>query len=288
MGDPAAAMGFWEAWPLWREIVAVAIIAAAMCSFVGVYIVLRRVVFVSAAMSQMSGVGVAMAFFLCSVMHVEPHEAPLWLHPLWYAIAFAALGAGLFSLNLGHRRLASETLVGLGYLIAAGSVILILNSPRVSQEAHEVNDLLYGNAVVSTPAQLTIVALTAAVVALVHALFGKEFRFTMFDAEMARTLGLRTRGWSLLLFLTFALAISVSTRAIGALPAFAFMVIPPAVGLLIGDRMWSVFAISIGVGSVSAFLGYYASFRWSLPTGASMVVVSALFLVPSLLRLRAR
>jgi zinc transport system permease protein len=282
------AVGFWESWMLWRDIVAVAVIAAGLCSFVGVYIVLRRVVFVSAAMSQMSGVGVAMAFFLCSVVHVEPHQAPLWLHPLWYATAFAALGAALFSLNLGHRRLAGETVVGLGYLIAAGSVILILNSPRVTQEAHEVNDLLYGNAVVATPEQLKIMAGAALVVALVHALFGKEFRFTVFDAEMARTLGLRTRGWSLLLFLTFAVAISVSTRAIGALPVFAFMVIPPAVGLLLADRMWSVFTVSVTVGIGSAFLGYWASFRWSLPTGASMVVASAIFLIPGLVRLRIK
>jgi zinc transport system permease protein len=278
-------VGFWESWVLWRDIVAVAIIAAGLCAFVGVYIVLKRVVFVSAAMSQMSGVGVALAFFLCSVVGVEPHHAPLWLHPLWYATAFAALGAALFSFNLNHRRLAGETVIGLGYLIAAASVILILNSPRVSQEAHEVNDLLYGNAVVATPAQLVIMGVAALVVALLHGLFGKEFLLTAFDAEMASTLGLPTRFWSLLLFLSFAIAISVSTRAIGALPVFAFMIIPPAVALLLGSRLWSVFAISVAVAVVSAFAGYWASFRWSLPTGASMVLVSALFLVPGLVRL---
>ena len=281
-------VGFWESWQLWRDIVVVAIIAAGLCSFVGVYIVLKRIVFVSAAMSQASGVGVALAFFLCSVVGVEPHAAPLWLHPLWYATAFAALGAALFSLNLGSRRLAGETVVGLGYLVAAAGVILILNSPRVTQEAHEVNDLLYGNAVVATRSQLMIMGAAAIVVAIIHGLFSKEFVFTVFDPEMARTLGLKTRGWSLLLFLSFAVAISVSTRAIGALPVFAFMVIPPAVALLLGERLWAVFVISIVIGVVSAFAGYYASFRWSLPTGASMVVVSALFLVPGLIRLKLK
>ena len=282
-------VGFWESWALWRDIVVVAVVAAGLCSFVGVYIVLKRIVFVSAAMSQMSGVGVSLAFFLCSVMQVDPHAAPLWLHPLWYATAFAAAGAALFSLDVGHhRRLAGETVVGLAYLVAAASVILVLNSPRVSQEAHEVNDLLYGNAVVATAGQMAIVTIAAAAVAAVHLLFGKEFLLTSFDSEMARTLGLRTRGWSLLLFATFAVTISVSTRAIGALPVFAFMVIPPAVALLLVDRLWQVFAVAVGVGILSAFIGYWASFRWSLPTGASMVVVSALFLVPGLARLRLR
>jgi zinc transport system permease protein len=281
-------VGFWESWFLWRDPLSVAVIAAALCAFVGVYIVLKRIVFVSAALSQMSGVGVALAFFLAAVAGVDPHQAPIYLHPLWYSFAFAALGAILFSLNLGHRRIAGDTVVGVGYLVAAGAMLLVLNSPRVTQEAHEVNDLLYGNAVAVPPAQLWIMSGTSIIVGLIHALFGKEFVFVTFDPEMARTLGLPTRRWSLLLFLTFAVAISASTRAIGALPVFAFMVIPPAAGLLVGGRMWSVFAVSITVAVLSAVIGYWASFRWSLPTGASMVVVAALFFIPAALRLITR
>jgi zinc transport system permease protein len=283
-----AGAGFWESWFLWRDPLAVAIIAAALCAFVGVYIVLKRIVFVSAAMSQLSGLGVALAFFSASLAGVDPHHVPLWLHPLWFATAFAALGAYLFSANLGHRRVSGDTVVGLAYLISAASVILILNSPRVGQEAHEINDLLYGNAVAVPPEQLAIMAGSALSVALVHAVFGKEFIFTTFDSEMARTLGIATHRFSLLLFLTFSVVVSVSTRAIGALPVFAFMVIPPAVALLLAERMWSVFTVSVIVAVVSACLGYYASFRWSLPTGASMVVAAALFFVPGLIRLRLR
>src|SRR5258708_20772247 len=129
---------------------------------------------------------------------------------MWSAFGLAAPGAALFWLNLGHRRRGGETVVGVGYLIAAASVILILNSARVGQEAHEVNDLLYGNAVAVPPEQLKIMSGTAILIGLVHGVFGKEFVFTTYDAEMARTLGVRTRSWNLLLFLTFAAAISVS------------------------------------------------------------------------------
>ena len=187
-------------------------------------------------MSQMSGVGVALAFFLCGVSPASIRTTRrFYLHPVpWAILARGAWWRALFSVNLGNRRLSGETVIGIGYLVAAACVILILNSPRVTQEAHEVNDLLYGNAVAVPPEQLYIMSAAAIVVALVHGLFGKEFVFTAFDPEMARTLGLRTRFWSLLLFLTFAVAISVSTRAIGALPVFAFTVIPPAAALLLG------------------------------------------------------
>jgi len=280
--------GFWASWIFWRDPLAVAIIAAALSAFVGVYIVLKRIVFVSAAMSQMSGVGVAFAFFLCGVFAVDPHHAPFYLHPVPWAIAAAAVVARVFSGNLGNRRLAGESVIGIAYPVAAACVILILNSPHVTQEAHEVNDLLYGNAVAVPPEQLYIMSVAAIVVAVVHGLFGKEFLFTAFDPEMARTLGVRTSLWSLLLFLTFALAISVSTRAIGALPVFAFTVIPPAAALLVASRMWSAFALAIGIGVASAFLGYWASWQWQLPTGAAMVMASAFFLLLTVPRLAFR
>lgn len=280
------APGFWESWFLWRDPMAVAILAAALCAFVGVYIVLKRVVFVSAALSQLSGVGVALAFLLASMTGVDPHHAPIWLHPLWYALLFACAGAAFFSFNLHHRRVAGETVIGIGYLLGAAGLLLVLNF--VSQEAHEVNDLLYGNAVVVPAEQLKIMAGTALVVLLVHGLFAKEFVFVTYDPEMARTLGIPTRRWNLLLFLSVAVAISASTRAIGALPVFAFMVIPPAAGLLLGQRLWAVFALSVGVAVLGAAFGYYVSFHWSLPTGASMVMVTALFLIPGFVRLRLK
>ncbi len=276
------APGFFESWQLWREPLLVAGLAALLCAYVGVYIVLRRVVFVSAALSQMSGVGVAAAFFITSVVGIEPHRAPWYLHPLWFAFGFAAVGAALFSLHLTRRRLAAETVVGLGYLIAGAAMILVLNSPRVLQEAHEVNDLLYGNAVAVPPEQIWIMLATTSGVLILHGALSKDFIFVSFDEEMARTLGYRSWIWNLILFETFALAVSVSTRAIGALPVFGFMVLPPAAALLLGRRLWQVFALSVAFALAATFFGYWASFTWSLPTGASMVCVAALFLVPGL------
>ena len=280
--SPTEIPGFLESFELWRDPLIAATMAAALCAFVGVYIVLRRIVFVSAALSQMSGVGVAAAFFLASVLGVEPHHAPWYLDPLLLALLFGALGAALFSLPLGGRRIASETTVGIGYLVAAAAVILILNSPRVNQEAHEVNDLLYGNVVALQPGTLRILVITLVGLFAVHGLFYKEFVFVSFDAEMARTVGYRTWIWNLFLFETFAVAISVSTRAIGALPVFGLMILPAAAALLLGRRMWQVFSLAVGFAVAGTFIGYYVSWHWELPTGASIVVVTAVFLAPGL------
>src|SRR5438477_7381287 len=99
--------GFFEGYFLWRDALVVAALAAMLCAYLGVFIVLRRSVFVSAALSQMSGVGVAAAFWLAAELGYDPHATPVYLSPLVLASVFAAHGAALFSLHLARRRLAS-------------------------------------------------------------------------------------------------------------------------------------------------------------------------------------
>lgn len=281
-----ATPGFFESAFLWREPLAVAVLAAILCAWVGVFIVLRRMVFVSAALSQISGVGVASAFWLAPLLGHDPHAPPWYANPVVLAAAFAAVAAALLSAQISRRRLSTETVIAIGYLVAAASVIVVLNSPHVSEEAHEVNDLLYGNAVAVPPGALALMAATCATVLAFHAYFRKDLIFVSFDGEMARTLGYRTWLWDLLLFETFAIASSVATRSIGALPVFGLMVLPPAAALMVARRMWQAFALSLALAVVATGLGYYLSWVWSIPTGASIVVVAGVFLLPGLLALR--
>jgi zinc transport system permease protein len=94
--------------------------------------------------------------------------------------------------------------------------------------------------------------------------------------------------YELLLNLATAVVISVATRAVGALPVFAFSVIPAAAALMITDRMRLTIALAVLFGVISAALGYYVSWVEQLPTGATMVVVASIFLVPGLLNILRR
>jgi zinc transport system permease protein len=69
---------------------------------------------------------------------------------------------------------------------------------------------------------------------------------------------------------------------------FAFSVIPAAAALMIVERMRLAIALAVLFGVVSAAVGYYVSWVEQLPTGATMVVVASLFLVPGLLKILRR
>jgi zinc transport system permease protein len=282
---------FWAGRDLWMEPMIAGVLAGAILGYIGVFIVLKRMVFVSAALSEISGVGVAFAFYVGALAGIDPHAhsaLPILLEPTWFSLLFACLAALVFSLRPGHRKLASETIVGLGYIISSALVLAILNSPRIAQEAHAVGDILFGNAVVVPIQQIYALAGASILAVLVHVLFFKELLFVSYDPETAVVQGVGVFKYELILNLATAVVISVATRAVGALPVFAFTVIPAAAALLLTEKMRSTIVLSVVFGMIAAALGYYVSWVESLPTGATMVVVAALFLIPGLLRLLRR
>ena len=118
--------------------------------------------------------------------------------------------------------------------------------------------------------------------------FFKELLFVSYDPETATVLGVGVFRYELLLNVTRALVISVATRAVGALPVFAFTVIPAAAALMITERLGRTIALALAFGITAAAVGYYVSWVEELPTGASMVLVASVFLVPGLARLVRR
>jgi zinc transport system permease protein len=282
---------FWAGRDLWREPMIAGVLAGAVLGYIGVFVVLKRMVFVSAALSEISGVGVAFAFWLGAVLGIDPHAhaaLPLLLEPTWFSLVFACIAAALFSLRPGHRKLATETIVGLGYIVASALVLAILNSPRIAQEAHAVGDILFGNAVTVPRKQIEALFTAALAAVVLHAILFKELLFVSYDPETAVVQGIGVFRYELLLNLATAVVISVATRAVGALPVFAFTVLPAAAALMLTDRMKLTIALSILFGVISAAVGYYVSWVEQLPTGATMVVVAALFLLPGLMKILRR
>lgn len=276
-------MSFWSAYDFWRDSMAAVLLAGGMCAALGVYVVLRRVVFVGAALTQISGVGVALAFWLGSFLAPDPHDAPLWLDPRWLSLVAAVVGAIAFSFSRGGRRLGGETIIGLGWVLASAVVLLVLSSKRIVQEAHEVDDLLYGSAVLVRPADVLVLAGVAATILAVHVLFFKELLFVTFDAEMAQTLGYKVVFWDVLLYGTIGVGISFAIRIVGMIPAFGFLVIPSSAALLLVSRVSYALPVSMLFAVGGGALGYYVAFTREWPTGASIVACSALALVPGLL-----
>jgi ABC-type Mn2+/Zn2+ transport system permease subunit len=273
-------MTFLDALPILQNGILAGLLVALVSAFLGVYVILKRIVFVSAAISQISSLGVACAFLVATLLghHASEVKSQFLSGPGLTSVVFACLAALFLARQVSEKRITRESILGIGYVLPAGLTLVVLD--LLSAEAHAIEDILFGNSVFVSVEQLRVQAVTAVVVLLIHLLLYKEFIFTSLDPETATACGMRTRLFNRILLLTIAFTIAVSIMSIGALPVFAFMVIPASGALTLTERLGPAFFLSVAFGVSAALVGFYLSFVFSLPTGPVMLATAGLFLIP--------
>lgn len=256
-----------------------ALVIGIVCGYLGVFIALRRVIFVGVALAEISAAGMAAAFYTFTLLGLGEvgHAEAFRYSVLAGSVLFSFGGVLLFSRPPADGKISREAMIGLAYATAAGLSILFVW--KSAQGLEELKNILSGSVLFVDRTQLLTLVATGAVLALIHGLFFKEFVFVSFDPIMARTLGLRARGYDLLLFVTIGVAIAISLRTGGVLTVFAFLVIPAQAGLLIGGRLGTAFVHALAQAAVGSAVGLYISDAWDLPTGPATAVTLTVLLL---------
>ena len=271
MDDP----GFFESYFLWRDAMFAALVGSILVAHLGVYVVLMRGAFVSAAVSQAAGLGVVSALFLGASAEND-------LRPLALGVGLGVIASAVFATPRRHSRISPDTV--LACVVIAASALTLVLARYLEQDYQHVQGALFGDAVVASESELWLLGGMATLALLLHIKVRHRFLLVAFDPEAARARGMSASRWGLLLGLLVGASISMVTRALGALPAFAFSVIPAGAALLLAQSMRWIFWLSAAIAAASATLGYYLSFVADLPTGPTMVGVAVLMLVPGVLR----
>lgn len=283
-------MTFWEALPILQSGVIASVMVALVAGYLGIYVILKRIVFVSAALSQISSLGIAFFFLGSSLLggsiaaagSLHSEEGGLISGPLLSSLLFGCVTAAVLAVQVGEKKLTRESILGIGYALPAGLVFLILD--KLAAETHDIENILFGNVIFVPQRHLWLLTATLVVVFTIHLLLYKRFVYVSFDPETAQASGSNVVLLNQLLFITLAFTISVSIAAIGALPVFSFLVIPSASALMLTDRLRTAFFLSMLFGVLSAAIGFYLSFVYSLPTGPAMLGAAGFFLIPGIFK----
>jgi len=265
-------VSFFESYEIWRSAVVVLIISAATLSFLGVWASLKKVVYVPLALSGVSSFGVILGFFLHDFVHLP-------INASYSAFICALLAAFYFAHDKSGEAKAEVS----AYIISSALVLLIGNFIR--QDLHDIKSILFGNAVLIESEQIVYVSIAGCFIMAIFYLLHKKFLFISFDPESAAAAGFSVYWNNVILYGSFALMISISSRAIGSLPVFGLTILPALAALNIAKNMKSAFICSIIFGVFSSFFGYYFSFIWDLPTGSTIVTITGiLYIITSSLR----
>jgi ABC-type Mn2+/Zn2+ transport system permease subunit len=247
--------------PLFMRLALVASIATGVSlGVMGVYLVIRRVVFLGLVVANAATLGAALA----QAVGFSPE-----LTSLAAAVGTtAALGGGQAS-----GRVSAESLMGWAYAAASSATVLVLS--WAAGGSADTLHLLFGNVLaveVNDAVELTIIAV---VLGLVQVLFARRFLLVTFDPEAASVAGVNTRVWSFALNLAIGVAAATAVNAIGALSTFALLTLPAMAALLATASVRATFLMAAALSVALPSAGLALSFYLDLPAGPASVALLA-------------
>jgi len=254
------------------------IVVGLVCPLVGVYFVLRRMIFLGVALPQLSAAGVAFAFLLTSLAGVHQHgEGAERALAMLGSLGFAFVGLLVLAALERHGRETLEARIGVTYAFAAAVSILFVSADPYGEA--EMTHLLRGDIVTTSAANLRLLTLALGGVAVVLFALRKELLLVSFDRDMAVVLGKRAALWDTLLYLLIGVTISFGVMTAGPLVTFGFLVAPPLTARLVTRHMVSFSLVAAALGGVTAFVGFYLAYRFDLPLGATDVTLACVVLL---------
>ena len=254
------------------------ILVGLVCPLVGVYFVLRRMIFLGVALPQLSAAGVAFAFLLKSMAGVHQHgESGERVLAMIGSLGFAFVGLIVLAALERQGRETLEARIGIAYAFAASASILFVAADPYGEA--EMTHLLKGDIVTTTATSLRLLAGVLGAVAVALLALRKEFLLVSFDRDMAVVLGKRAALWDTVLYLLIGTTISFGVMTAGPLVTFGFLVAPPLTARFITRHMLTFSVVAAAFGAVTAFVGFSVAYRFDLPLGPTDVALAILVLL---------
>jgi zinc/manganese transport system permease protein len=240
--------------------------------YLGLHIVSRGVIFVDLALAQVAALGSTVA--LLAGYELGSNETYL------VSLGFTFFGAAIFALGrIRDESVPQEAIIGIVYAVSSAAAILVLDKAPHGEDA--IKAMLVGSILFVSWHQIIKVTIIYLAVGLLHFLLRKKFLVISLNPALARQNGLWIRFWDFIFYFTFGVIVTSSVRIAGVLLVFSYLVVPAVCAMFFSRSVLHRLLIGWGLGFIASVFGLFASAKWDLPTGASVVTVFGLILVVS-------
>jgi len=255
-----------------------AIIGVVLASFasatMGSFTVLRGITFLTAEVAHAALGGAALGVFLQS-SGIAP-----WIDPFYVATIFAVVTAILtgYAGERGHT-IKMETAIGVAFAVSMSLAVTMVGLIP-SEKLPKIWGYLIGDVLLLTYDDILSLLIITIAVVILTTLFCKEFSYISFDIEGAAAAGLNVKAYHYAMIILSALAIVVSTKTVGSILVYAFMVAPAATALELASNVPSVMIISLLLSLTCGLAGIAISFTVNLaPSGITGLLLSAIYII---------
>ena len=231
-----------------------------LCAFLSCYLMLKGWSLIGDALSHSIVPGVAGAYML---------GLPFSLG----AFLSGGLAAGSMLFLNQRSRLKEDAIIGLIFssFFGLGLFMVSLNPTSVN-----IQTIVLGNILAIAPEDIVQLAIIGVVSMAILLFKWKDLMVTFFDENHARAIGLRTERLKILFFTLLAVSTVAALQTVGAFLVICLVVTPGATAWLLTDRFPRLLMIAVAIGSITSFLGAWASYYLDGATGGIIVVAQTL------------
>lgn len=231
-----------------------------VCAFLSCFLMLKGWSLIGDALSHSVVPGVAGAYML---------GLPFALG----AFLSGGLAAAAMLLLTERSGLKPDVIIGLIFTSFFGLGLFMVS---VSPVPVDVMTITMGNILAISPqdtVQLLIIGFVSLAVLFV---IWKDLMVTFFDETHARSIGLRPVLLKGVFFTLLSASVVAAMQTVGAFLVIAMVVTPGATAYLLCDRFDRLILTSVGMGTLTSFLGAYASYFLNGATGGIIVCLQTL------------
>ena len=235
-------------------------ICISLCaSLLGVSLVLKRYSMIGDGLSHVSfgALSIAVAFN--------------WA-PLAVSIPVVAAAAVLLLRITGNGNIKSDAAIA---MISAGSLAIgIIVTSLTTGMTTDVSSYMFGSILAMSREDMCLsVVLSLVVLGMFVICYNKVFAVT-FDESFAKATGVRVSAYNLLIAVLTAITIVLGMRMMGAMLISSLVIFPALTSMRVFKSFLGVVVSSGVVSVVCFFIGLILSYVYSIPAGASVVVVN--------------
>ena len=240
------------------------IAVAVVCSFMGIFLVLRRYALFGDGMAHVAFGGISIGLVL-------------GVFPLWTAFAASILG------GLGLQKLRNSTKISgdaaVAVVLVSGLAVGVLLVSASGGFSVDLFSFLFGSILlISTEDVMLIVAISAGIVGTLLALH-RQFLHLTFNEEQARVAGLNVTLLNYAFVVLAAVTVVTSMRLVGILLISALIVIPNISAIMLGKGFKKTVGISMLFSVLSVVAGILLSYYFDLAPSGTIVLVAVAILL---------
>ena len=238
----------------------VSALVGGVCAFLSCFLMLKGWSLIGDALSHSVVPGVAGAYML---------GLPFALG----AFLSGGLAAAAMLLLTERSGLKPDVIIGLIFTSFFGLGLFMVS---VSPVPVDIMTITMGNILAITPEdtlQLAVIGFVSLAVLLV---IWKDLVVVFFDETHARTVGLHPRLLKGVFFMLLSASVVAAMQTVGAFLVFAMVVTPGATAYLLCDRFERLIVTSVSIGTLTSFVGAYASYFLDGATGGVIVCLQTL------------